>query len=152
MIGMLIAYDANGNVVATLDYAVQHDADGAVVGLIDFAAREEAGLPVTDIWTASEAVGSKVWPEWIGGRAHEFKVELDGLPGAKHIAALVHKTSGHRRVRTEVAIAAVKPDADGARDIRGIVGGPGSPLILDEDGQTIDKAPIRGKPPPPIGR
>ena len=38
------------------------------------------------------------WPEWIGGRAHDFKVELQG----KQIKALVHKASGHRRERAPV--------------------------------------------------
>jgi hypothetical protein len=99
MLAMLLAYDAAGNVVATLDYVVAHDGDGNVVGLIDFAAHEEAGGEHTDIWVNSEAVGSKVWPEWIGARAHDFRVELEGPPGAKRIATLIHKTSGYRRER-----------------------------------------------------
>ena len=46
------------------------------------------------------AKGSKVWPEWIGGAANEFRVELEGPPGRKRIGALVHKASGHRRERS----------------------------------------------------
>lgn len=153
MPGMLIAYDDAGNVIATLDHVVAHDASGNAIGLIDFAAHEEAGGEHTDIWyvtgtTTSEdgtetpwvAKGSKVWPEWLGGRAHDFRVELEGPPGRKRISALVHKTSGHRRERAavEAAIAAVAVDpVTGARDIRHLVGGPTRPLPLDADGKTI---------------
>ncbi|GAC1673877.1 MAG: hypothetical protein NVS9B8_16500 [Candidatus Limnocylindrales bacterium] len=155
----LIAYDASGNIVATLDHGVAYDAAGHAVGLIDFGAHEANGGEHTDIWTVSNATGSKVWPEWLSGAAHDFRVELAGPPGAKHISALIHKTSGHRRERAviEAAIAAVVPDAAGARDIRHIVGGPTRPLHLDDDGTTIGpdhpKAP-KGTPAhlPLIGR
>lgn len=102
---MLLAYDFNGDVVATLDYLVIYDETKPgrpPLGLVDFAAHEEAGGEHTDIWSNDAAVGSKTWPEWIGGRAHEFTVELDGSPGAKRIVALVHKESGHRRERAAV--------------------------------------------------
>ena len=139
MIGPLLAYDATGNIVATLDSMVARDADGNVTGLIDFAAHEAADGEHTDIWSVSDATGAKTWPEWLGGRAHDFRVELAGPPGHKHIAALIHRESGHRRERAaiEAAIAAVEPDAAGARDIRHIVGGPTRPLHLDTDGTTI---------------
>ena len=148
MLAMLLAYDSAGAVVATLDYLVARDAEGNVTSLIDFAAHEEAGGEHIDIWQVSNATGSKVWPEWLGSRAHEFQVELAGPPGGKYIAALVHKVSGRRRERAaiEAAIAAVKSDASGSRDLRDIVGGPGSPLILDDNGQTIDKPKVRGTP------
>jgi hypothetical protein len=135
----LLAYDAGGRVVATLEHMVAKNDHGDVVGLIDFAAHEAAGGEHTDIWQVSTATGSKVWPEWLGGRAHDFRVELAGPPGAKHIAALVHRESGHRRERAaiEAAIAAVEPDETGARDIRHIIGGPTRPLALDEHGKTI---------------
>lgn len=109
---MLIAYDPAGNVVATLDQMVIKDpATGAVRGLVDFAAHEEAGGEHTLIWEAigkendvavPVAKGSKVWPEWIGSAALDFRVELEGPAGAKRIAALVHKRSGHRRVRAAI--------------------------------------------------
>jgi len=107
MLCMLIAYDAAGNVVATLDHVVVRDADGEVTGLVDFAAHEGADGKLRDIWNAGSAVGSATWPEWIGGRAHDFRVELDG----KRIKALVHKDSGHRRERSaiEAAIKARRP-------------------------------------------
>jgi len=135
----LLAYDADGNVIATLDYVVARDEHGEATGLVDFAAHEANGGEHTDIWNVSNAIGSKVWPEWLGGAAHDFRVELAGPSGAKHIAALIHKTSGHRRKRKaiEAAIAAVEPDAAEARDIRPIVGGPQRPLALDADGKTI---------------
>jgi hypothetical protein len=138
----LLAYDPTGAVVATLDHMVARDDEGNVVGLIDFAAHEAAGGEHTDIWMHHGAAGSKVWPEWLGGQAHSFRVELDGSPGAKHIAALIHRDSGHRRERDaiEAAIAAV-PDHGSGKDIRHIVGGPGRPLALDDKGRTATVKP-----------
>jgi hypothetical protein len=137
MLTMLLAYDSAGNVVATLDYMVAKGEDGQVIGLIDFEAYEAAGGKLRDIWQASEAVGSATWPEWIGTRAHDFRVELDG----KRIKALVHKDSGHQRERMalEAAVAAVQPAEDGSRDIRHIVGGPGAALLLDDQGRNAEK-------------
>ena len=149
---MLIAYDATGSVVGTLDYMVAQDGQGNVIGLIDFAAHEAAGGKLRDIWEVSGAAGSGTWPEWIGSPAHDFTVELDG----KRIAALVHKASGHRRDRSaiEAAIAAVEPDANGVRDIRHIVGGPQRPIALDDQGRTVARRVTAGTQPhlPIIGR
>jgi hypothetical protein len=129
MLGMLLAYNDAGDVIATLDYLVNHDDDGTVRGLVDFVAHEEAGGEMLDVWKLFgeqvengvgvpwEAKGSKTWPEWIGAKAHEFRVELAGPAGKKRIAALVHKVSGHRReraaVESEIAtrIAAKKAEA-----------------------------------------
>lgn len=107
MICFLVAYDASGQIVATLDHAVARDEDGNVIGLIDFVAHEEAGGRLRDIWESSAAVGSGTWPEWLGGRAYDFKVELDPNPGPARarIKALVHKTSGHRRSRADIEAA-----------------------------------------------
>ena len=123
--GPLIAYDADGNIIATLDHLVAHDEAGNVTGLVDFAAHEAAGGDHTDIWTvdsgdpAHPVKGSKVWPEWLGG-LRDFRVELAGKAGQKQIAALVHKTSGHRRERAaiEAAIEATEPNADGAKELQ----------------------------------
>jgi hypothetical protein len=149
LIGMLLAYTAAFEVVATLDWMVRYDPDGVPLGLIDFGAHEAAGGELTDIWrvTADDdpVVGSKVWPEWIGGRAHDFRVELEGPPGHKRIAALVHKTSGHRRERAaiEAAIENRIAEAAGApADIRHLVGGPDRPLTLDDKGRTTARARV----------
>jgi hypothetical protein len=161
VIESLLAYDDDGNVIATLDYMVfnasgtEYD-PGEVTGLIDFAAHQAAGGEHTDIWQVSDAKGSKVWPEWLGSAAHDFTVELTGKSGHKQLSALVHKTSGHRRERVaiEAAIAAVEPDANGARDIRHIVGGPSRSLKLDADGKTAPRLAATGTPKhlPIIGR
>lgn len=100
----LLAYDAEGNVVATCGHMVIKDEDGKVIGLVDFAAHEEAGGRLRDIWENDQAVGSGTWPEWLGGAAHHFTVELDPSPGQARakIAALVHKKSGHRRERAVI--------------------------------------------------
>lgn len=132
---MLLAYDVDGSVIATLDHLVAHDEHGEAIGLVDFEAHEVAGGKLRDIWEVSNAVGSGTWPEWLGGGVHDFRVELDA---AKRITALVHKQSGYRRERASVdaAIEAVEPDASGARDIRHLVGGPMRPIRLDADGKT----------------
>lgn len=155
----LIAYDTDGNVVATLEHLVASDHEGHVLGLVDFGAHELAGGDHTDIWKVAsdgcQVKGSKVWPEWLGGRAKDFRVELEGAPGQRRIGALVHKVSGHRRERAtiEAAIAAT-PIVDGARDIRHIVGGPQRPLHIDQHGRTVTRTVVTGTPPhlPLIGR
>lgn len=146
--GMLIAYDAAGNVVATLDSAVLPGPDGVPLGLVDFTAHEEVGGDHTEIWrVASDGVdvkGSKVWPEWLGARAHDFRVELDGPAGRKRITVLIHKTSGHRRERSviEAAIAErITESKGGLADIRDLVGGPDRPLIVDDEGATRRRTP-----------
>jgi hypothetical protein len=135
MLGMLIAYDAAGNVIATLDHLQARDRDGTPIGLVDFEGHEMAGGKLRAIWDVEGARGSGSWPEWIGARAHEFRVLLDRK---RRIRALVHKGSGYTRTRAgvEAAIRAVAPDEDGARDIRHLVGGPGAALILDASGRT----------------
>jgi hypothetical protein len=148
MLCCLLAYDAAGTVIATLDTVVVHDENGDVVGLVDFAAHEAAGGEHTAVWAVAGAAGSKVWPEWLGLGAHQFRVELTGPPGGKRIAALIHKTSGHRRERSalEGALAAIEPDANGARDIRHLVGGPDRPLVLNADGRTVPRQAEAGAP------
>lgn len=142
MPGMLVAYDAAGNVIGTLDSHVVRNATGAVVGLADFAGREAAGLDNSPaVWTVPGAKGSKVWPEYLGAAAVRFTVELAGPPGAKSIDALIDKQSGYRRTRADVEQAiANAPLIDGAKDLRAIVGGPMQPLTLDATGATA--API----------
>jgi hypothetical protein len=137
MLCQLLAYDAAGEVIGTLDYLVRYDAEGRALGLVDFAAHEEEGGEHTDIWRVSGAKGSKVWPEWLGGQAHAFRVELTGPAGRKRIAALIHKVSGHRRERAtvEAAIRArILEAGDGPADIRDLVGGPDRPIRLSDDG------------------
>ena len=147
----LLAYDAAGNVVATLDYMVARDDQGNATGLIDFAAHEAAGGRLRDIWDASNATGSGTWPEWLGGGAHAFRVELTG----QLITALVHKASGLRRQRADIEAAiAAAPVVDGAKDLRDIVGGPTRPLVLDDAGRTAARPANAGTPAhlPLIGR
>lgn len=158
MFTMLLAYDASGNVVATLDHAVRYGPDGAAVALIDFEAHEAAGGKLRDIWGVQNAVGSGTWPEFLGGAAHAFRVELDA---DKQITALVHARrpdgtpgSGHRRERADIeravaervrqARARIPETAEHpqryAADLRELVGGPGRPLVLDADGRTVRRA------------
>ncbi len=145
--GMVLAYDADGNVVGTLDHMVQYadDADRTPLGLVDFMGHEEAGGDMTAVWVVDSGdsthpvKGSKAWPEYLGSRAHDFRVELEGPPGRKRIAALVHKDSGHRRERAaiEAAIAdRIAAAGDQPADIRDLVGGPDRPMFLDDRGRT----------------
>ncbi|HEX8977908.1 MAG TPA: hypothetical protein VF781_15490 [Solirubrobacteraceae bacterium] len=151
MLGPLLYFDAQGNVRGTMDVLVNRDEHGVGVGLVDFEAHELAGDRMRRFgvcrWNDSDgpwvdASGAASWPEFLGARAHDFRVELDPAPPAParaRIRALVHRTSGYRRERSaiEAAIAAVAPDpATGARDIRHIVGGPMRPIRLDADGKT----------------
>lgn len=162
MAGMLISYDEDGNVLATCDYQNVYDPDTLdPIGETDYLYAEGHGVPnsptfgtvetfdiILDKKTGKERFvlrdsqpckGSKVWPECLGGRAIEFRVELAGPPGNKRIAALVHKQSGHRRERAEIEakIMARIEEAHGKpADIRDLVGGPDRPLKLDEDGKT----------------
>jgi hypothetical protein len=144
MLCSLIAYDAAGNGMDTLESMAALDAAGNVIDLIDFAAHEAAGGEATDIWVRLGAAGAKAWPEWLGSQVTQFQVELVGPPGRKRIAALIHKASGYRRERDAIEAAIEKEAADmmlsdgtRAKDLRPIVGGPGRPLILDGQGRTI---------------
>jgi hypothetical protein len=135
----VLAYDSNGDVVATLDYVVARNEEGQVIGLIDFEAHELAGGELTDIWRVDNAVGSKTWPEWLGGHAHDFRVELEGEPGRKRIKALVHRDSGHRRERAGIEESVAKAVAAAGTepaDLRELLGGPGRPMTLDSGGRT----------------
>jgi hypothetical protein len=102
MLRSLIAYNAAGEVVGTLDQLVRYDDEGDVLGVVDFEAQESAGRKLRDVWEVSTAVGSATWPEWLGAKAHNFTVELDA---DKRIKALVHKDSGHRRERADIEAA-----------------------------------------------
>lgn len=146
MVGCLIAWDASGEVIATLDALVRYDGRGDPIGLVDFASAERSGpLRLREdgsagFWRVDRAVGSATWPEWIGSRAHDFRVELDGT----RIVALVHKASGMRRERAviEAAIEERIAAANGKpADIRDLVGGPDRPLILDDEGRTVARVP-----------
>ena len=146
----LLAWNAAGEIVATLAHMVAQDENGNVIGLVDFEAHNAAGGRLRDVWEVSDATGSDTWPEWLGGAAYDFTVELDPNPrnARARIAALVHKKSGHRRERAEIE--AVIEDriqkANGKpADIRDVVGGPNRPLLLDENGRT--KARTKAKRP-----
>jgi hypothetical protein len=144
MLRQLIAWDADGNVVATVDYMVAKDENGNVVGLLDFEAHEQANGRLREIWENDHAVGSGTWPEWIGGQVHEFKVELDPAPQGQRakINALVHKSSGHRRERAAIERAIAERIRDSkakgqpAADLRDLLGGPRKPLAIDSQGRT----------------
>jgi len=147
-VGPILYFDAEGTIIATLDVCGLPDA-GNGPRIADFASHEANGGRLRDFgdlsWTDAEGVhhatGAGAWPEWIGGaQAAEFRVEMDPhpAPARARILALVHRTSGHRRERAaiEAAIDAVVPNADGAKDIRHLVGGPDRPLALDSEGRT----------------
>lgn len=130
---MLIAYDASGKILATLESLVVRDKEGHVVGLADFAATEAAGPLRQTVWEVEGAVGSGTWPEWVSASGYRVERDSEG-----RISALVH-TSGARRERAsvEAAIAARIAAADGApANIRDLVGGPGRLLRTPADAET----------------
>lgn len=143
MLSQWVAWDADGNVIATLDSMIVFDDDRRVIGVVDFEAHERAGGRMRDIKSHPRAAGSGTWPEWLPGGVHDFKVELDPNPGQARakIKALVHKTSGHRRERAEIEAAISEKIAEAkaegrAADLRSLVGGPDRPLRIDEAGRN----------------
>jgi hypothetical protein len=150
---MVLAYDAAGNVVATLDYVTAKDKHGDVVGLIDFTTQEVHG-ELLDVWRVEPAKGSGTWPEWLGGQAAEFRVERAN----GRISALVHKASGHRRERAKIEAAIekrvkeAKANGEKAADLRDLVGGPDRPLLLDDEGWTKKRESVSRPNLPIIGR
>lgn len=163
MLGMLVAYDEDGKIIATKDFHVLYDEthpDRPPVGLVDWGEMEEHDMPfarrpdrdVPGGWFVPDAVGSAFWPEWLGGAATAFRVELDG----KKIRALVHRESGIRRERSAID-AAIAERIEAARgeaaDIRDLVGGPMRPLRVDERGVVQRAAsPTRDLSRVPIAR
>lgn len=140
--GMLVAYDDEGNVIASIQYQTAIDpATGDVLGLVDFAGMEEAGIPFrgsgehVNVWDVPGATGSAVWPQYLGAdKIHEFRVEVDER---KRIAAIIHKPTGVRRSREvlERTIAErIEQAAGQPADIADLVGGPDRPLEVTETG------------------
>lgn len=151
--GMLVAYDADGNIVGTCDEFNLYDEEtDEPIGPVDFIATEKAGGKfrhrvekdangedvVIGIWNSPGAVGSVAWPEWIGTRAHEFRVELGP---DKRAQALVHLKSGHRRERAAIEaeldrrIKAARAVGVNVVDARDLLGGPYKHKPLDADGR-----------------
>lgn len=163
MLSMMIAYDADGTPIATLELLIHYDENGDPIGVIDFGAYEAAGEPLTDLWGIPGAVGSSTWPEWLSmSDLKQFEVELhpdwhraDSDRPAHRVKALVHKASGKRRDRAEIEsrIQERIEQANGEpADIRDIVGGPDRPLALTEDGETKPRVPRQAKAMPYVGR
>jgi hypothetical protein len=107
MLQSIIFWDASGQVVGWIDSMNAYDDDHNVIGKVDFEAHELAGGRLRDIKHVEDAVGGGTWLEWLGGSAYDFTVELDPnpFPARARITALVHKKSGHRRVRADIEAA-----------------------------------------------
>ena len=150
----LIAYDRLGNIVVALEFLVLPDGAGSY-GLVDLEEAERSGLKLRSLWEVSGASGSTHWPEHLGERFHEFRVERDrrfALPARR----LVHRGSGHvrDRVAIEAAVQQAKalPDPVARRQaLADIVGHPHRTIELDADGRTraqVDRQPeAPGRPP-----
>lgn len=149
----LIAYDRSGNITTVLEFLVLPDGEGGY-GLVDLEETERSGLRLRGLWEVSGASGSAHWPEHLGERFHEFRVERDrrfALPARR----LVHRRSGH--VRDRAAIEAAVQEAKGrplrerAAALRAAIGHEFAPLELDDTGRTRAKverdAEPRGGPP-----
>ena len=111
--GLLVLYHADGTIWGAFPPMVRYSSEGLPIETIDWEAREAAGLPVTDLLTVTTPgddanppiKGAKHWPESQVPDLHAHRVELAGKAGHKHIAALVHKTSGHLRDRAAIEAA-----------------------------------------------
>lgn len=89
---VLIAYDAGGRVIATLEQVWNGTEP------VDLEAHEEQGLPLLDYWRVSGATGSGTWPQTMTGLDERWMVELDaGEP--LRIRALINTETGHRLER-----------------------------------------------------
>lgn len=168
---MFIAWDADGNIVATLDSLVTHDpATGAMVGLVDMQTHEATGGRMREIAEVERAVGAGTWIEELGAQAHDFRVEVDPAwtrtndkPFA--VVALVHKSSRVKRKRADAekrVLAAVKvaQERGAAVDLEPAIGlastrpdAPDRHLRLGPDGrgaEPVSVAPV--EPPFPLLR
>lgn len=130
----LIAYDRSGNVAVVLEFLVLPDEDG-VFGLVDFEEAERSGLKLRNLWEVSGASGSCHWPEHLGERFHEFRVERDRRFSLS-ARRLVHRRSGHVRERATIEAAVQEAKARGGRDLRAVLGHTHHPVLLDDDGRT----------------
>jgi hypothetical protein len=138
--GALIAYDRAGNVFAWMDHLAIEDTDG-VVRAVDFVGCEREGVRLRTLWLVSGASGSTTWPEYLGDRFSEFRVELDArapLRGRR----LVHRGSGHVRDRESIELdidrrkQAQRRSGRRTLDVRTFLGSPVRALSLDDDGRT----------------
>lgn len=148
----LIAYDRSGNITTVLEFLVLPDGEGGY-GLVDLEETERSGLKLRTLWEVSGASGSCHWPEHLGERFHEFRVERDrrfSLPGRR----LVHRRSGHVRDRAviEAAVQQAKgrPREERAAALAAVLGHEHRALRLDAHGRTAEPqrdAEPRGGPP-----
>lgn len=147
----LIAYDRSGNIVASMDHLAIED-DAGVVRAVDFVANERAGVKLRNLWLVSGARGSTTWPEHLGHRFGEFRVELDPahpLRGRR----LVHRGSGHVRDRESIELDIERRKQAQRRagrrtlDVRPFLGDAVTPLALDDHGRTRPKRDPNAPPP-----
>lgn len=119
----VLAYDGDGNVVASLD--AMRIAGPSGPEPLDALAYESAGRPFLDIWNVTGAAGSGAWPEHLGIAATRFRVELDG----SRIVRLVDRETGAVRDREAIERAVADIVAAGG-DARTVCGSPAAPLAI----------------------
>lgn len=168
---MLIAYDSQGNVIATLGHSVVHDDDGDVVGMVDFGAHEQAGGEMTDVWIVEQEVRGteRPGPDWslcpggpdVGHRADKSSGECPGgeyrrfAKGSKTwpewIAGRVydfrvelHGPPGQKR------ISALVHRASGARRERAVIEAAIASRIAEANGAPADIRDLVGGPERPL--
>ena len=124
----MLAWDEGGNVIASCDQLIGLDDEGKR-GWVDTAAHEMSGQRMRRLWNVNGAVGSGSWPEYLGGRAHEFRVEVSPDRSLPLIRRLVHRESGY--VRDREAIEA-RLAAGESRSV--VCGKPDEPLRMDSNG------------------
>lgn len=170
---MLIAWDADGNIIATLDTLVYRDpASGEAVGVVDMQTHEATGGRLRDIAEVEGAVQAGTWIEELGGQAHDFRVELDPewtREDPAHpflVQALVHKSSRVKRKRADAEkriLAALKEAQQRGEplDLEPLIGvaqtrpdAPDRHLRLAPDGRDAPPPAVEsaGEPPFPLLR
>jgi len=132
---MALAWDAAGNVVATLDYLVRPE------GIVDLVGLDEEGRLV-EAWSVPGVTGAGTFPAYLGAQAHDYRV----IRVAGKITALQHKTKpGSRIERADIeARILAKLEAEKGNpqiNLTDIIGAPDRPLLLTAEGKLRQRAP-----------
>lgn len=137
---VLLAYNADGRVVATLDYlSPVHPVTQEPLGRVDLALVEASGAKLRHLYMVEGAVGSGTWPEFLGVAAHDFYVVVD--PSYRHrIRYLWHPESDHVRDREDienaVAMEVVVAAEEGRPpDLSPLIGDIGRRLVVEVDAE-----------------
>jgi len=132
-LGMGLAYNAAGDVVATLDYLVRPE------GIVDLVGLDEEGR-LGEVFSVQGATGAGTFPAYLGAQAHDYRV----IQAAGKITALQHKTNGSRIERADIEariIAKLEAEQGNPQiNLTEVIGAPDRPLSLTTEGKLRQRA------------